>query len=56
LPAKYKTFEESAYQKITGMIEQIPEVEVKPTYGHEPAMLQRQVFKAFLEKIYKRTK
>jgi farnesyl diphosphate synthase len=56
LPAKYKAYEESAYQRIMGMIQQIPEVQVKPTFANEPAVLQRQVFKAFLDKIYKRTK
>jgi farnesyl diphosphate synthase len=56
VPEKYKVYEETAYQRIMGMIEQIPEVEVKPTYGGEPAVLQRQVFKTFLDKIYKRTK
>jgi len=39
-----------------GMIEQIPDVKVTPTYDHEPAVLQRQVFKTFLDKIYRRTK
>jgi len=56
IPAKYKAYEEDAYHRIIGMIEQIPEVEVTPTYGDEPAVLQRQVFKTFLDKIYKRTK
>jgi farnesyl diphosphate synthase len=54
--AKYKAYEEGAYQRIMGMIEQIPAFEVKPTNANEPAVLQRQVFKAFLDKIYKRTK
>jgi farnesyl diphosphate synthase len=39
-----------------GMIEQIPKVKATPTYADEPAVLQRQVFKTFLDKIYKRTK
>jgi len=56
VPAKYKAYEEGAYQRIMGMIEQIPEVEVKATYANEPAVLQRKVFKVFLDKIYKRTK
>jgi farnesyl diphosphate synthase len=54
--AKYQEYEENAYQKIMGIIEQIPDVKVTPTYDDEPAMLQRQVFEAFLDKIYKRTK
>lgn len=56
VPVKYKAYEEAAYHRIMGMIEQIPDVEVKPTQVNEPAVLQRQVFKAFLDKIYKRTK
>lgn len=56
IPAKYKAYEEGAYQRIVGLIEKIPEVEVKPTYANEPGVLQRQVFKTFLDKIYKRTK
>jgi farnesyl diphosphate synthase len=56
IPAKYRKYEEDAYQRIMGMIEQIPDVKVTPTYDHEPAVLQRQVFKTFLDKIYRRTK
>jgi len=56
IPARYKEYEEGAYRRIMGMIEQIPEVKATPTYADEPAVLQRQVFKTFLDKIYKRTK
>jgi farnesyl diphosphate synthase len=56
LREKYQAYEEGAYQMIMGMIEQIPEIKVTPTYAKEPAVLQRQVFKVFLDKIYKRTK
>jgi len=55
IPAKYQEYEENAYRKIMGMIEQIPDVKVTPTYDDEPVVLQRQVFKTFLDKIYKRT-
>jgi farnesyl diphosphate synthase len=56
IPAKYEAYERSAYRKIMAMIEQVPEARVTPTYGDEPAVLQRQVFKALLDKIYKRSK
>lgn len=56
IPARYKEYEEAAYKRIIGLIEQIPEVESKPTSVDEPAVLHRQVFKTFLDKIYKRTK
>jgi farnesyl diphosphate synthase len=56
LPERYREYEENVYRRITGLIERIPEVMVSPTYGNEPAMLQRQVFQTFLNKIYKRTK
>jgi farnesyl diphosphate synthase len=56
IPARYKEYEENAYRRIMGMIEQIPKVKATPTYADEPAVLQRQVFKTFLDKIYKRTK
>jgi len=56
IPARYSEYEENAYRRIVGMIETIPEVEVKPTKSDEPAILQRQVFKTFLDKIYKRQK
>jgi len=54
--AKYEEYEEEVYQKIIAMIEQIPEARARPTYGNEPAVLQRQVFRALLDKIYKRSK
>jgi farnesyl diphosphate synthase len=53
---KYKQYEDAAYKRIIGMIEQVPEFESRPTRTDEPAVLQRQVFKTFLDKIYKRTK
>ena len=56
VPAKYKEYEEAAYRRIMAMIEQIPQLEALPTYADEPAVLQRQVFKTFLDKIYRRTK
>jgi len=56
IPARYKVYEEAAYKRIMGLIEQIPEVGSKATSVDEPAVLQRQVFKVFLDKIYKRTK
>ena len=56
IPAKYEEYEEEAYRKIIAMIEQIPEAKATPTYGNEPAILQRQVFKALLDRIYKRSK
>lgn len=56
IPARYKEYEEAAYKRIMGLIEQIPKVESKPTLISEPAVLQRQVFEVFLDKIYKRTK
>ena len=56
VPGKYREYEEGAYRQIMGLIERIPEVEIKATYGDEPATLRKQVFKTFLEKIYKRTK
>lgn len=56
IPARFAAYEESTYKRIIGLIETIPEVESKPTAANEPAVLQRQVFKTFLDKIYKRTK
>ena len=53
---RYREYEEGAYRRILDAIERIPAVEIRPTYGDEPAMLQREVFKVFLDKIYKRTK
>jgi farnesyl diphosphate synthase len=56
VPSRYKEYEEGAYQRIMEMIERIPDVKATPTYDDEPAVLRRQVFKTFLDKIYKRTK
>lgn len=53
---RYSAYEEATYQKLTSMIETIPEVEVVPTKSDEPAVLVRKVFTTFLDKIYKRTK
>ena len=54
--ARYREYEKGAYWKILKIIERIPAVEIRPTYGDEPAMLRREVFKVFLDKIYKRTR
>ena len=56
VPAKYEEYEEGAYRRIIAMIEKIPEASTSPTYGDEPAILQRQVFRALLDKTYKRSK
>ena len=53
LREKYAEYEEGAYKKIMGLIAEIPEVD--PAAGDAPG-LKREVFKAFLDKIYKRTK
>ncbi|KZP19029.1 terpenoid synthase [Athelia psychrophila] len=53
---RYSAYEEGTYQKLTAMIESIPEVKVVPTKEDEPAVLVRKVFTTFLDKIYKRTK
>lgn len=53
---RYSAYEEATYQKLTSMIETIPEVKVVPTKSDEPAVLVRKVFTTFLDKIYKRTK
>ncbi|TFK46254.1 farnesyl-diphosphate synthase [Heliocybe sulcata] len=49
---RYAAYEEGAYKKIMGLIEQIPET---PTADGSP-VLKKEVFKVFLDKIYKRTK
>ncbi|EPQ53384.1 farnesyl-diphosphate synthase [Gloeophyllum trabeum ATCC 11539] len=49
---RYAKYEEGAYKKIIGLIESVPET---PTADGSP-VLKREVFKAFLDKIYKRTK
>jgi farnesyl diphosphate synthase len=48
----YARYEEESYKKVMGLIETIPE---DGTAGRGPH-LKRQVFKSFLDKIYKRTK
>ncbi|KIM77231.1 hypothetical protein PILCRDRAFT_625473 [Piloderma croceum F 1598] len=62
-PAQRKVLDENYGQKDTTkeakvkvVFKEIPDVKVTPTYDDEPAVLQRQVFKTFLDKIYKRTK
>ncbi|KAH9896136.1 farnesyl-diphosphate synthase [Cubamyces lactineus] len=49
---KYAEYEESAYRRIVALIETIPE---RPAQGGE-VTLKREVFKVFLDKIYKRQK
>ena len=51
---KYVVYEEGAYKRIMGLIETIPE-EGKDV-GAGEVRLKREVFKAFLDKIYKRQK
>jgi len=50
---KYEVYEENAYKKIMGLIETIPE---KPSASGGEVALKREVFKSFLDKIYKRQK
>ncbi|KAI0357318.1 farnesyl-diphosphate synthase [Trametes cingulata] len=50
---KYAEYEENAYKRIMGLIETIPENPTAPA-GEVP--LRREVFKVFLDKIYKRQK
>lgn len=52
LPARYRAYEEEAYQRITTLINDIPE----PEPGTDNGFLRREVFTSFLNKIYKRTK
>ena len=55
LKGKYEAFEQSSYEKVMGLIESIPpQGLVSSTGGGVP--LKREVFKSFLDKIYKRTK
>ena len=51
---KYAVYEEGAYTRIMGLIESIP-VEGADV-GAGEVRLKREVFKAFLDKIYKRQK
>ena len=50
---RYATYEEEAYSRIMMLIESIPEGGLGPA---GQVKLQRQVFKSFLDKIYKRQK
>ncbi len=50
---KYADYEQGAYERITGFIETIPVEGAKDSAG---GVLRREVFTAFLNKIYKRTK
>jgi len=52
LPARYFAYEEEAYQRITALINDIPE----PAAGTDQGFLRRDAFTSFLNKIYKRTK
>jgi len=49
---RYAKYEEGAYARINGLIETIPETE---SAGGE-VVLKREVFRSFVDKIYKRTK
>ncbi|KAM5545641.1 hypothetical protein V8D89_000679 [Ganoderma adspersum] len=51
---RYAAYEEGAYERITGLIETIPEEGMD--VGAREVKLRREVFKAFLDKIYKRQK
>ena len=50
---KYEEYEEAAYKRIMGLIETIPE---NTTAKPGEVTLKREVFKSFLDKIYKRQK
>ncbi|KAI5981506.1 isoprenoid synthase domain-containing protein [Pisolithus marmoratus] len=52
LPARYLAYEEEAYQRLTSLINDIPE----PEPGTDSGFLRRDVFTSFLNKIYKRQK
>ena len=53
VPEKFHKYEEESYKKIIGLIETIPEGGL----GEEGEVkLKREVFKSFLDKIYKRQK
>ncbi|KAI0816067.1 farnesyl-diphosphate synthase [Trametes gibbosa] len=51
--ARFVEYEEAAYKRIVGLIETIPEHATAPA---GQVVLKRQVFKVFLDKIYKRQK
>lgn len=53
LEEKYQKYEQGAYEQIMGLIQQIPAEGLKDAGG---GTLKREIFKAFLDKIYKRTK
>ena len=50
---KYAVYEEDAYKRIMGLIETIP---ASPVAKEGEVPLRREVFKVFLDKIYKRQK
>jgi farnesyl diphosphate synthase len=54
LAERFRTYEEDAYRKISGLIESIPEASQGPRAS--APVLKRRVFTSFLDKIYKRTK
>ncbi|KAH9850535.1 farnesyl-diphosphate synthase [Lenzites betulinus] len=51
--ARFAEYEEAAYKRIVALIETIPE---RPTAPAGQVALRREVFKVFLDKIYKRQK
>ncbi|KAL1937289.1 hypothetical protein VTO73DRAFT_13853 [Trametes versicolor] len=51
--ARFAAYEEAAYKRIVNLIETIPE---KPQAKAGEVVLRREVFKVFLDKIYKRQK
>ncbi|OJT02928.1 Farnesyl pyrophosphate synthase [Trametes pubescens] len=51
--ARFAAYEEAAYKRIVALIETIPE---KPQAKAGEVVLRREVFKVFLDKIYKRQK
>ena len=53
IPQRYEAYEEDAYKRIMALIQTVPED--GPAKAGE-VVLKRQVFVAFLEKIYKRQK
>lgn len=55
LREKYAVYEESNYKRIMGLIETIPETSSNAN-ADGSAVLRREVFKSFLDKIYKRQK
>ena len=52
--SKYEEYEKGAYEKIMGLITSIPENGM--VVEGDKVSLKRQVFKSFLDKIYKRSK